>query len=177
MMPRSEPEESITLEGEDYNAIRRAEALAREEFCRPENRERRRQHFETLFFPIQRWPDSFGGTRVAASGRDSMRAKIQVQDLFEHIQYISHRRQCPTRLGWWIGRWSLGGQIARPRGKGVFLVSRFTSRMWIFSAIDFWPMVSRLGSPSRDSKCLKPAWQFERGRNPWAAFSTCRFVR
>jgi hypothetical protein len=49
MTPRPEPEEYITLEGEDYNAIRRAEALAREEFCRPENRERRRQHFETLF--------------------------------------------------------------------------------------------------------------------------------
>ncbi len=49
MKARPEPEEYITLEGEDYNAIRRAEALAREEFCRPENREHRRKHFETLF--------------------------------------------------------------------------------------------------------------------------------
>jgi hypothetical protein len=49
MTPRPEPEEYITLEGEDYNAIRRAEALAREEFCRPENRERRLRHIKTLF--------------------------------------------------------------------------------------------------------------------------------
>ena len=39
----------ITLEGVDYNLLRAAESMAREEFGRPENREARRQHIRILF--------------------------------------------------------------------------------------------------------------------------------
>jgi hypothetical protein len=33
----------------DYNLLRKAESLAREEFCRQENRELRRRHLHALF--------------------------------------------------------------------------------------------------------------------------------
>jgi hypothetical protein len=39
----------ITLEGLDYNLLRAAESLAREEFGRPENSEMRMKHLQTLF--------------------------------------------------------------------------------------------------------------------------------
>jgi hypothetical protein len=46
---RPAPAEFLTLEGMDYNLLRKAESLAREEFCRPENRELRRRHLHALF--------------------------------------------------------------------------------------------------------------------------------
>lgn len=41
-------EDFITLEGTDYSVIRRAEALARESYSRPENADVRRRNFEFL---------------------------------------------------------------------------------------------------------------------------------
>jgi hypothetical protein len=41
--------EFITIEGPDYNALRASEALARKEFCRPENLQNRREHSRILF--------------------------------------------------------------------------------------------------------------------------------
>jgi len=41
--------EFITIEGPDYNALRASESLARKEFYRPENRERRQEHSRILF--------------------------------------------------------------------------------------------------------------------------------
>lgn len=46
---RSNSQDFITLEGMDYNLLRAAEALAREEFARPENAEKRRRHVKALF--------------------------------------------------------------------------------------------------------------------------------
>ena len=41
--------EFITIEGPDYNVLRASEALARKEFCRPENLQNRRKHSRILF--------------------------------------------------------------------------------------------------------------------------------
>jgi hypothetical protein len=41
--------EFITIEGPDYNVLRASEALARKEFCRPENLQTRREHSRILF--------------------------------------------------------------------------------------------------------------------------------
>lgn len=43
------PFEFTTLEGMDYNLLRKAESLARAEFCRPENRGLRQKRIESLF--------------------------------------------------------------------------------------------------------------------------------
>jgi|688.fasta_scaffold2101598_1 hypothetical protein len=50
MVPRRMTgQDFTTLEGPDRNALGAAEALARDEFARPENLEQRRHYWKTLF--------------------------------------------------------------------------------------------------------------------------------